>query len=120
MCMEGEGEGVRVRGARGRAPGDCYKVSATYMDGYKVTCWIMPDIRVTSHVQATCVVSIAGGKAAKKARVMADSILSRTRNVFQKLKLPDFDKTHVQVLGAEDSFGVSARSSELLPRWGTS
>ena len=71
---------------------------------------------VTSNPQATCVVSIAGGKAAKKARLMADSILSRSRNVFQKLKLTDFDKTHVQVLGAEDSFGSSAMSVDLLPR----
>jgi len=100
VTMEQVGAGVRVRGARGRAPGECYKVSATHMDGYK----------------ATCVVSIAGGKAAKKARLMADSILSRSRNVFQKLKLTDFDKTHVQVLGAEDSFGSSAMSVDLLPR----
>ena len=71
---------------------------------------------VTSNPQATSVVSIAGGKAAKKARLMADSILSRSRNVFQKLKLTDFDKTHVQVLGAEDSFGSSAMSVDLLPR----
>ena len=117
--MEQVGEKVRVQGARGRAPGDCYKVSATYMDGYKVSrrssdchqCFM-----VNHHPQATCVVSIAGGKAAKKARLMADSILSRSRNVFQKLKLPDFDKTHVQVLGAEDSFGANAMSSDLLPR----
>ena len=115
--MEQVGDKVLVQGARGRAPGDCYKVSATYMDGYKVS-------RRSSHghqclmfnPQATCVVSIAGGKAAKKARLMADSILSRSRNVFQKLKLPDFDKTHVQVLGAEDSFGANAMSSDLLPR----
>ena len=71
---------------------------------------------VTSNPQATSVVSIAEGKTAKKARLMADSILSRSRNVFQKLKLPDFDKTHVQVLGAEDSFGANAMSADLLPR----
>ena len=121
VTMEQDGAGVRVRGARGRAPGDCYKVSATYMDGYKVRrrpsycqeCYVSHQI---SSFQATCVVSIAGGKAAKKARLMADSILSRSRNVFQKLKLSDFDKTHVQVLGAEDSFGANAMSSDLLPR----
>ena len=115
--MEQVGPGVRVRGARGRAPGECYKVSATYMDGYKVSTSVQGYKGVIIYnSQATCVVTIGGGKAAKKARVMADSILSRSRNVFQKLKLPDFDKTHVQVLGAEDSFGANAMSADLLPR----
>ena len=35
--------------------------------------------------QATAVANFAGGKAAKKARVMAESILARTRTVYKKL-----------------------------------
>ena len=36
-------------------------------------------------IQATAVANFAGGKAAKKARVMAESILARTRTVYKKL-----------------------------------
>jgi hypothetical protein len=34
--MEAVGEGVRVWGARGRPATPTYKISATFMDGYKV------------------------------------------------------------------------------------
>ena len=47
---------------------------------------------------------------------MADSILARSRTVFQKMKIPDFEKTHVQILGAEDSLGSSAAPESRLPR----
>ena len=53
------GGGGQGEGGQGRAPGDSYKISATYMDGYK----------------ATAVDNFGGGKATKKARVMSDSIL---------------------------------------------
>ena len=40
---------------------------------------------LTSDIQATAVANFGGGKAAKKARVMADSILARTRAVYKKM-----------------------------------
>jgi len=87
--------GVEVWGAKGRAPTPSYKISATYMDGYK----------------ATCVVNFCGGNSAAKGRLMANAILKRTRMIFAKLKIPDFEQVHVQMLGAEESFGDMASGS---------
>ena len=47
---------------------------------------------------------------------MAASILTRSRRILQKMKIPDFEKVHVQVLGAEESFGASGRAEDSLPR----
>ena len=47
---------------------------------------------------------------------MAASILTRSRRILQKMKIPDFEKVHVQVLGAEESFGASSRPEDSLPR----
>merc|ERR1719430_2520005 len=85
-------DGVHVSGALGRAPTDTYKISATYLDGYK----------------ATCVVSFVGGNAVKKAEVIADSVLQRTRRLLASKGIPDFEKTHLQVFGSESSFGAAA------------
>jgi len=87
--MKQTDEGVEVWGAKGRQPTPTYKISATYLDGYK----------------ATCVVNFCGGDSAAKGKVMADAILKRTRRIFAKVGIPDFDKVHVQMLGAEESFG---------------
>ena len=40
---------------------------------------------LTGDIKATAVANFGGGKAAKKARVMADSILARTRTVYKKM-----------------------------------
>merc|ERR1719419_1765610 len=93
-------EGVLVKGALGRAPSDTYKVSATYLDGFK----------------ATCVVNFGGRNSAKKAKVIADSTFKRSRTIFKKLGISDFEKTHIQILGAEESYGKSAISEDQFPR----
>lgn len=82
-------DGVRVEGAKGKPASDSYKVSATYLDGYKVT--------------AVC--CIGGPRSRDKGKKTAEAILNRCRNIFKLLKLKDFTRTHIQVLGAEDTYG---------------
>jgi Acyclic terpene utilisation family protein AtuA len=85
---------VRVSGARGGPPTAQYKVSATYQDGWR----------------CVALVSIVGIDAAAKAEKTAAAILGRTRGVFRARNLPDFAATHVEVLGAEASFGPQSRA----------
>ncbi|XP_063776579.1 uncharacterized protein LOC134920292 [Pseudophryne corroboree] len=91
-------EAVEVQGARGVAPSSSYKVCATYLDGYRAT--------------AVCVV--AGPRAAEKGRRTAESILKRTRDMFTQLRLEDYSTVHLQIIGAEDSYGPHARGKDLV------
>ena len=95
VTIEDTGDGkVRVAGARGLAPTDGYKVSATAMQGFRA---------VGSLV-------IVGIDAAAKARRTADAILARTRALLADAGLADFSATHVEALGAEASYGPHGRA----------
>ncbi|MDP9142283.1 MAG: DUF1446 domain-containing protein [Pseudomonadota bacterium] len=84
---------VEVSGARGRAPGDSYKVSATYQDGFRSSSTMM----------------IGGVDAVRKAEAVAAAILKRTRTLFAERGLADYLRTDIEVLGAEANWGANAR-----------
>jgi hypothetical protein len=86
-------ERVRVSGARGLAPTDTYKVSATFADGFR----------------NIAVLIIGGEQAAAKARRTGEAILNRTSKMIAALGLPPYSETRVEVLGAEDMYGAQAR-----------
>lgn len=87
---------VRVEGARGRSPGDRYKVSATYMDGFRCTAQL----------------TIVGMDAVAKAQRTGEAILTRCRELFAQAGLPDFSRTHIELLGSErGNYGLQARGA---------
>jgi hypothetical protein len=87
---------VRVSGAKGRAPGGQYKVSATMVDGYRCTGSLL----------------IVGIDAATKARRTGEAVIARTRAIFNQLGLPDFRSATVELLGAETMYGPHARAGD--------
>ena len=89
---------VRVAGARGLPPGGQYKVSATYMDGYRCTAQL----------------TIVGIDAARKARRTGEAILARTRELFAQRRWLPYTRTHIEVLGSEQlNFGAQARTTDV-------
>ena len=97
LTQEGDAAAHRVlvQGARGQPPTDCYKVSATYMDGWRT--------------QATLL--ITGIDAAKKAQRSGEAILARTRAIFARLKFADYLETRLDIIGAETQYGPHARTT---------
>ena len=83
---------VAVRGARGYPPTESYKVSATYMAGFK----------------ASAQLTIVGFDAVAKARRTGAAIVERTSAMLAKLGLPPYTATHIEVLGAESCYGPHA------------
>ncbi len=86
---------VRVSGARGRAPTDTYKVSATFMDGLRNMAFL----------------TIAGEQAAAKARRTGEALFKRMERMLGEQGLPPFSEKRIEVIGAEDMYGAHARPS---------
>ncbi|MDX2233690.1 MAG: acyclic terpene utilization AtuA family protein [Hyphomonadaceae bacterium] len=84
---------VHVTGARGRPATRTYKVSATYMDGWR----------------AFGNLTIVGIDAAKKAERTAEAILARTRAMFRDHNFGDYAETSIEILGAEQQYGPHSR-----------
>lgn len=85
---------VHVSGATGRACSTQYKVSATYLDGYRTTATFM----------------IGGIDAAEKGQVVADAIIKRVRGLFALKGLNDFDEVNIEILGCESTYGAQAKA----------
>ncbi|XP_028407686.1 uncharacterized protein LOC114530279 [Dendronephthya gigantea] len=90
---EDKNQAVVVTGATGKPPPNTYKVSATYSDGFR----------------ATAVCPVGGPNAGAKARRVAESIIKRTRKIFKLRGFDDYTRTHIQVLGSEETYGDHAR-----------
>lgn len=87
---------VGVKGARGRAPTGTYKVSATYMEGFKTAAQL----------------TIIGFDAAAKARRTGEAILTRTSELLKEKGLEPYTETNIEVIGAESCYGPHARAAQ--------
>ena len=87
---------VAVSGARGLPPTRTYKVSSTYVEGYR----------------ATAQLTIIGFDAPAKARRTGEALLERTRAIFRELGLADYSATNLEVLGAEALYGPHGRRAD--------
>ncbi|WAQ98434.1 hypothetical protein MAR_022807 [Mya arenaria] len=72
---------------------DFTQVSATYMDGYRMT--------------AVC--CVGGPRSKDKAERTAEAILKRTRAIFKQLKMADFSKVNIEILGSENNYGHNSK-----------
>ncbi|MFT3819132.1 MAG: DUF1446 domain-containing protein [Rubrivivax sp.] len=88
-------ERVRVHGARGRAPGASYKVSATQLDGYRCAGMMV----------------IVGADAARKARRTGEAIVARTRELLRNAGLTDYTNVQIELFGCEALYGTHSRTA---------
>lgn len=80
---------VCVSGARGLAPTERYKVSATYPDGFRCT--------------ASCL--IAGIDAVKKAERVSRAIIAKTEEIFAARGWGPYREVNIELLGSEATYG---------------
>lgn len=85
---------VRFSGARGTAPTADYKVSGTWLDGFRLNTTL----------------TFVGENAIAMGRRAMDAIISRARRIMMDAGYDDFTRVNVEILGSEiPSYGSSAR-----------
>ena len=80
---------VALTGARGLPPSADYKVSATYMDGFRCT--------------ASCL--MAGIDAVKKAQRVSQAIINKTEEMFAARGWGPYTEVNIELLGSEATYG---------------
>jgi len=89
-----EPDRVYVSSAKGCAPSESYKVSATQFDGFRCAGSMV----------------IVGIDADKKAQRTADAIIERTSDILRENGQPPFTSTYIEVIGAESLYGPHSRT----------
>ena len=87
---------VSVSGARGKPPSNTYKVSSTYLHGYRITIAAI----------------ICGINASKKAQVVADAIIKKTKRIFSDNGLEDYLDTNISIIGTETTYGKNRNNAD--------
>jgi hypothetical protein len=87
---------VRVSGARGKPRTSTAKVSLTYEDGWR----------------AIAIQPIMGIDAPAKAQRQAEALIERSRDMLRARNLGDFRHSHIELLGAEATYGSRGRRSD--------
>jgi len=87
---------VLVRGAKGLSPTDTYKVSATYLKGYRISIAVI----------------IVGIKATEKAQVSAEAIIKKTQRIFSENGWSNYVDKKISIIGTEVTYGDNARPTQ--------
>ncbi|MDQ0741511.1 acyclic terpene utilization AtuA family protein [Pseudomonas sp. W4I3] len=87
---------VRLHGAKGLPPTDQYKVSATYLDGFRCT--------------ATCL--LAGIDAVAKADRVSQAIIHKTSELFSQHGWAPYTEVNIELLGSEATYGGHAQRQD--------
>ncbi|AVE04895.1 terpene utilization protein AtuA [Pseudomonas palleroniana] len=84
---------VRLHGAKGLPPTAQYKVSATYLDGFRCT--------------ASCL--LAGIDAVAKAERVSQAIINKTSELFSLRGWGPYTEVNIELLGSEATYGAHAQ-----------
>jgi hypothetical protein len=80
---------VSVSGAKGRAPSGKYKVSTTYMDGFK----------------CGALMTFVGFDAAKKAQTLGNAVFKRAEHILRLSNAGEYTEKSIELIGDDSQFG---------------